>query len=157
MVSWHDALAYAQWLAERTGDPWRLPSEVEWEKAARWDAATGIARIYPWGGAFDARRCNSREGEKGKTTPVGSYPAGASPCGAHDMAGNVWEWTNSPYQPYPYVATDEREQTNSTDNRVLRGGSWYYFARIARAACRISDRPANRYDGFRLVRAVPSA
>lgn len=91
MVSWHDATAYAAWLARLTGHPWRLPTEAEWEKAARWDAAAGAAWIYPWGDAFDATRCNTQGSGIGATTPVGSYPAGASPCGAQDMAGNVWE------------------------------------------------------------------
>jgi formylglycine-generating enzyme required for sulfatase activity len=88
-VSWRDATAYVQWLAERAGHPWRLPSEAEWKKAARWDAAMGSARIYPWGDAFDASHCNSDEGKIEMTTPVGSYLSGASPYGALDMAGNV--------------------------------------------------------------------
>ena len=136
MVSWWDAAAYAQWLAEYTGQPWRLPSEAEWEKAARWDAATGTARLYPWGDAFDAQRCNTSEGGTGGTTPVGSYPSGASPSGALDMAGNVWEWTSAVYKPYPYTASDGREQAESTENRALRGGSWSFSAVAARTACR---------------------
>ncbi len=122
-------MAYAKWLAERTGQPWRLPSEAEWEKAAR--GTDG--QIYPWGDTFDASRANTDEGKKGGTTPVGSYPSGASPFGALDMAGNVWEWTNTVYKPYPYVATDGRERLDSTENRVLRGGSWYFNLPGARA------------------------
>jgi formylglycine-generating enzyme required for sulfatase activity len=67
-------------------------------------------RIYPWGDQFDASRASSREGGKKTTTPVGSYPTGASPCGALDMAWNVWEWTGSVLKPYPYTANDGREQ-----------------------------------------------
>jgi formylglycine-generating enzyme required for sulfatase activity len=155
-VGWRDAVAYAQWLAERTNEQWRLPSEAEWEKTARWDAVTGAAHIYPWGDTFDASCCNTRESNKGVTTPVGSYPTGASSCGAQDMAGNVWEWTSSLFKPYPYTTTDGREQTDSTENRVLRGGSWFGSARLARAACRGNLRPALTFAfyGFRLARVV---
>jgi len=90
-VSWQDAIAYVRWLAVQTGQVWRLPSEAEWEKAARGTAG----RIYPWGDQFEASRCNTSEGGKNATTPVGNYPSGASPYGALDMAGNVWEWTGS--------------------------------------------------------------
>lgn len=96
-VSWNDAIAYVGWLAQTTGQPWRLPTEAEWEKAAR--GTDG--RIYPWGDAWDKARANTREGGPGQTTPVGTYPGGASPYDAQDMAGNVWEWTNTRYQAYP--------------------------------------------------------
>ncbi|HEV2238071.1 MAG TPA: formylglycine-generating enzyme family protein, partial [Ktedonobacterales bacterium] len=156
-VSWHEATAYATWLAERTGEPWRLPSEAEWEKAARGTDGP----IYPWGDKFDFSRCNTVEGYKGGTTPVGSYSTGASPYGAQDMAGNVSEWTSSLFESYPYSQTDGRESPDSTGERVLRGGSWANQAMDARAARRISYRPdlGIFYSigfGFRLVRAVPS-
>jgi formylglycine-generating enzyme required for sulfatase activity len=96
-VTWHDAVAYAAWLAKLTGQSWRLPTEAEWEKAAR--GTDG--RIYPWGDAFDKARCNVSESGIGTTTPVGSYPNGASPYGAQDMAGSVWEWASSLFKPYP--------------------------------------------------------
>jgi formylglycine-generating enzyme required for sulfatase activity len=152
-VSWQDAVAYARWLAERTRQPWRLPSEAEWEKAAR--GTDG--RIYPWGDAFDASRANTSEGKKGTTTPVGSYPSGASPYGAQEMAGNVLEWTSSVYKPYPYSASDGREQAESTENRVLRGGSWFINAGFSRAAYRGRYRWADLVDylGFRLVGVAP--
>ncbi len=155
-VSWHDAVAYAAWLAKTTGQPWRLPTEAEWEKAARWDAARQVSRLYPWGDAFDTARCNTSEGGKGGTTPVGSYPTGASPCGAQEMAGNVWEWTSSLFKLYPYSASDGREGANSTGNRVLRGGSWYFDARLARAAYRARGRPDDfiYFRGIRLVLAA---
>jgi formylglycine-generating enzyme required for sulfatase activity len=140
-VTWHDATAYAEWLAGLTGQPWRLPAEEEWEKAARWDPRSGKSLVYPWGDTFDAARCNTSESAIGTTTPVGRYgPAGASPCGAEDMAGNVWEWTAS-------------TRDSATQNRVLRGGSWNFDHRLARAACRNHFRPVGFLDlgGFRLV------
>ena len=127
-VSWNDVVAYANWLKQQTGQSWRLPTEAEWEKAAR--GTDG--RIYPWGDVFDKGRCNTSEGGKGTTTPVGSYASGDSPYGALDMAGNVWEWTSSLFKSYPYTSIDDRENVNSTDNRVLRGGSWYNYSGGAR-------------------------
>jgi formylglycine-generating enzyme required for sulfatase activity len=87
-VDWHDALSYCSWLRAVTGKPIALPSEAQWEKAAR-----GVdGRVYPWGDAWDAARCNTREA----TTPVGAYsPTGDGPYGAGDQAGNVWEWMAS--------------------------------------------------------------
>ncbi len=141
-VSWRDAVAYAAWLAKTTGQPWRLPSEAEWEKAARWDAARQVSRLYPWGDTFDTVRCNTYGGGKGGTTPVGSYgEKGASPCGAQEMAGNVWEWTSSLFKPYPYSVSDGREDRDSTESRVLRGGSWHNNARFARVAFRDHSHP----------------
>lgn len=139
-VSWHDALAYCKWLTEVTGKGYRLPSEAEWEKAARGPQG----QIYPWGNEWEAQRCNTFEGGKGDTTPVGAYPSGASPYGLLDMAGNVWEWTvslwgadvNKPDFKYPYQAKDGREELTAGDKirRVGRGGSFsssQYFARCA--------------------------
>jgi formylglycine-generating enzyme required for sulfatase activity len=153
-VSWHDAMAYAKWLAERSGQPWCLPTEAEWEKAAR----GSDGRIYPWGDQFDQACCNTSESGIKTTTPVGSYPGGASPYGVLDLAGNVWEWTSTLYKPYPYNEADGRESVNSTDNRVLRGGSWLLDAWFARAAYRFIWLPDD-FDvpgGFRLVlRSAP--
>jgi len=161
-VSWQDAQAYVAWLREATGErAWGLPSEAQWEKAARWEAARGVSRIYPWGDTFDKARCTTDESGIGTTTAVGSYPAsdprrsGASPWGVEEMAGNVLEWTSSVYQPYPYTETDGREAPDSTGSRTLRGGSWGLYARYARAAYRNYVRWDNLYDfvGFRLVLA----
>lgn len=137
-VSWRDAVAYAAWLAQVTSIPWRLPTEAEWEKAAR--GTDG--RIYPWGNQWDKTRANTAEGGPGDSTPVGEYLIGASPYGAQDMVGNVAEWTSSLQKPYPYNADDGRENQNRnlTDFRVLRGGSWFSNSRV-RTAQRSSDSP----------------
>jgi formylglycine-generating enzyme required for sulfatase activity len=159
MVNWQEAMSYAQWLAKRTSQPWRLPSEAEWEKAARWDPPTGTARLYPWGDAFDVAHCNMKLGKKEMMTPVGSYPSGTSPYGAQDMAGNVWEWTGTLYASYPYKASDGREQAESTGHRVLRGGSWVDDAGAVRAAHRIGVPADFAFSdiGFRLARSVPNS
>ncbi len=109
-VTWKDVLAYAQWLTQVTGASWRLPTEAEWEKAAR--GTDG--RIYPWGNQWDSTRANTAVGGPRKTTPVGSYPGGASPYGAQDMAGNVFEWTSSRFSYYPYNTTDTLPESNGT-------------------------------------------
>ncbi|MBI3763258.1 MAG: SUMF1/EgtB/PvdO family nonheme iron enzyme [Chloroflexi bacterium] len=132
-VSRADALVYCKWLSQETGLAYRLPSEAEWERAAR--GADG--RIYPWGAEFDPWRCNTVESGKRGTTPVGLYsPAGDSLCGAADMAGNVWEWTNSLFRPYPYRADDGREDPAGAGPYVVRGGAWYYSRKLARCASR---------------------
>jgi formylglycine-generating enzyme required for sulfatase activity len=160
-VSWDDALAYCQWLAKVTGRSYRLPTEAEWEKAAR--GTDG--RIYPWGNEWDAKRCNTNESGPGDTTPVEAYPQGASPYGVLDMAGNVWEWTSTlwgkdrekPDFKYPYQAADGRENLAAgTDAlRVLRGGSWDYDRVVVRCAARDWVVPVIRDDvyGFRLLLA----
>jgi formylglycine-generating enzyme required for sulfatase activity len=161
-VTWHDALAYCRWLAEKTGVPVTLPSEAEWEKAAR--GTDG--RIYPWGNDWDATRCNTGEGGKGDTTPVGAYPNGASPYGCLDMAGNVWEWTRSlwgrdaqkPAFGYPYDPGDGREDLDAGNEvlRVVRGGSFGYSGSYARCACRRWNNPVGGWDvsGFRVVSPI---
>jgi formylglycine-generating enzyme required for sulfatase activity len=152
-LSWEDATAYAAWLAQVSGALWRLPTEAEWEKAARWDAKRKVARRYPWGDQFDPSKANTDEGKRGTTTAIGSYPNGASPCGALDMAGNVEEWTASWYRPYPYRPDDGRENRSGAGERVLRGGSWFSAAHVARCAFRGRYRPAEslRGSGFRLA------
>lgn len=128
-----DALAYCQWISAQTRMNFRLPTEAEWERAAR-----GVdTRLYPWGEEFDPWRCNTDEGGKRETTEVGVYsPSGDSPWGVADMAGNVWEWTASLLQPYPYNPNDGREDPERKGRAVIRGGSWYYSRKLARCTAR---------------------
>jgi formylglycine-generating enzyme required for sulfatase activity len=157
--SWHGAQNYVKWLNEVNfasqlpkGYIFRLPSEAEWEKAARGEKGL----IYPWGNQFDKKRCNSKEGGKGSTSPVSMYsPQGDSPYGCADMAGNVWEWTRSIYKPYPYIVDDGREDENpkNLDSLSLRGGSWLSGPDSVRASCRNTPPPNNLWNniGFRVV------
>jgi formylglycine-generating enzyme required for sulfatase activity len=158
-VSWNDAMAYCQWLNDLqrnelpSGVVLRLPSEAEWEKAAR--GTDGLT--YPWGNTFDKNKCNVDEGGKNDTTPVGAYsPQGDSPYGAADMAGNVWEWTHSLFKRYPYEADDGREDENVSGDHVLRGGSFIGTDQLARAASRYRGDPSFLdFVGFRVVVAPP--
>lgn len=150
-VSLKDALAYIEWLNGKTGSNYRLPNEAEWERAARGDDD----RLYPWGMAFDPWRCNTAESGKRSTTGIGEYsPGGDSPFGIMDMAGNVWEWTTSLLEHYPYRPDDGREDATSNTPRVIRGGAWYYTHKLARCTTRESARPnfLSPALGFRLAR-----
>jgi len=171
-VTWFEAIAYCKWLGEelekthsaaivwQDGRPIplsvegktlevRLPMEAEWEASARGQAGNE----WPWGNTFDPKLANTSESEIGQTTTVGLYPAAASPCGALDMAGNVWEWCQSLYQPYPYQADDGREDLEADGPRVRRGGSWLSDAGDARCAYRYWYVPEvfNPFIGFRVV------
>jgi len=149
-VTWHEAGAYCAWLRERTGRPYRLPTEAQWEKAAR----GSDGRTYPWGDEFDGARCNSGEDEIRTTTPVGQYSTeGDSPYGLADMAGNVWESTSTLFRPYPYDAQDGREEEEEGGTRVVRGGSFDDYQRLVRCAYRHRGNPDGRasYVGFRVV------
>jgi len=155
-VSWRAALAYVQWLAERTGKPYRLPTEAEWEKAASWDPEKKQKRIWPWSNDWDPALVNCKPAEPGRTTPRGQYsPAGDSFYGCVDMAGNVWEWCSSAYEPYPYRPDDGRENLTAGGLRILRGGSWYNDNPAnVRCAYRGRNYPDLRDDdnGFRVAR-----
>ena len=150
-VNWHGAVAYCNWLADITGKPYRLPSEAEWEKAAR----RTDGRIHPWGNRWYPGWCNASEGDEHDTTPVGAYPRGASPYGLLDMVGNVWEWTRSLWFKYPYDPQDGRENLEAGDDdlRVARGGSWDFHRSDARCAYRLGLIPDLQVDfnGFRVV------
>jgi formylglycine-generating enzyme required for sulfatase activity len=146
-VSWFEAFAFCAWAGAATGEKIRLPTEAEWEKAAR--GTDG--RTFPWGDAEpDETLCNF-DGNMGKTTPVGQYGSrGESPYGCADMAGNVWEWCLSQYTLYPYQNDDRNDESGIVD-RVVRGGSWDYARNNLRCADRVRDRPQVRssYVGFR--------
>lgn len=185
-VTWHDARAYCEWLdgilrqsprtppalKARLAQGWRvtLPSEAEWEKAARGGLQMESGknpnpdRIYPWGDAFDADKANTAETGIGTTSPVGCFPGGASPYGILDLSGNVWEWTRSlwgedfskPNFKYPYDPRDKRREDLAAGRevrRVLRGGSFGLDEGGARCARRRGSPPDLRYSnyGFRVV------
>jgi formylglycine-generating enzyme required for sulfatase activity len=154
-VSWRDALAYCSWLSEETGEEMRLPTEAEWEKAAR--GTDG--RRYPWGDEFDKLKCNSSESATG-TTPVDKYsPHGDSPYGVADMAANVWEWCSSLKKDYPYNPDDGREDLEAEGSRVLRGGSFFTARFNARVAARNDSDPDTDFDvtGLRVVVFPPDS
>jgi formylglycine-generating enzyme required for sulfatase activity len=176
-VPWHDALAYCKWLTRRlrewagTPEPlatllqqedWQvtLPSEAEWEKAARGLVPdSGEGRIYPWGDKFAPDKANTEETDINGTSTVGCFPKGKSPYGVMDLSGNVFEWTRSVFADYSYPNNQKawREQENlealRDQPRVLRGGAFWGNQWDARCAFRNRNYPAYRDVGvgFRVV------
>ena len=150
-VTWYEAMAYATWLARLTGQGWRLPTEPEWEWAARRGA-----RVYPWGNRWDADRLNSLEGRVMRTTPVGAYPHGATPDGICDLAGNVWEWTATWQTEYPYRADGSLEDPDRPGMRIARGGGWTAVRKMVRGGFRVGGNPGYWDDslGYRLARTL---
>ncbi|MGE0363672.1 MAG: formylglycine-generating enzyme family protein [Vicinamibacterales bacterium] len=163
-VSWTDAVAYCRWLdrqlrtatttpaalAARLRDGWRvtLPTEAQWERAARGDDR----RPYPWG---DTARRDRANFAGTATTPAGRFPCPECPFGLEDMSGNVWEWTRSPYQPYPYDDADDRRSLDADALWVIRGGHFGDPARLVRTSARGAAEPGARrpFIGFRLALA----
>jgi formylglycine-generating enzyme required for sulfatase activity len=145
-LCWFEALAFCRWLSDRLGCAIDLPTEWQWQQAA---TGGDPENVYPWGEAWDDGRANTDESELGRTTAVGLYPHGASPVGALDMAGNVWEWCRNEFErPGRAGLTGEAE-------RVMRGGSCNNNPINARAAFRNRNTPNNRNNnvGFRVVYA----
>jgi formylglycine-generating enzyme required for sulfatase activity len=145
-ISWDQAAAYCSWAGRR------LPSEAEWEKTAR--GTDG--RIYPWGNSIPTDELANFDQHVDETTPVGSYPDGASPYGALDMAGNAWEWVLDGYSPEYYSISPEQNPISDSpiNRRVLRGGNWDSNAEGVRSANRFWAFPGrNDTDGFRCAKS----
>lgn len=142
-VSWYEAAAYASWRKAR------LPTEAEWERAARGREG----RRYPWGDDKPTPRKANYGGLVGSSSPVGVYLEGATPNGIHDLAGNVWEWCADWYGKYPSGAQEDPASPATGDDRVLRGGSWYSNAENCRSASRHRVGPGLRGNngGFRFA------
>jgi formylglycine-generating enzyme required for sulfatase activity len=153
-VSWWEALAFCRWLAGRSGLPIALPSEAQWERAARGPSGD---RPWPWGD-WSEGRANTKEAGINHASAVGCFPQGQSAEGVEELAGNVWEWCSSLYRPYPYQ-DDERNDPEAKGGRVIRGGAYYWEKERARCSCRYWYFP-DFYDvnlGFRVLFSLASS
>ena len=158
LVGWADARAYTKWLSRLTGKPYRLPSEAEWEYAAR----AGAETRFPWGdevgrGRANCDECGSRW-DDARTAPVGSFPANA--FGVHDMVGNVYEWVadcgRTSYEGAPSDGSAHASGDRGCKWRMMRGGSWLSLPRASRPANRVRN-PVGFHDinvGFRVARSL---
>jgi formylglycine-generating enzyme required for sulfatase activity len=151
-VTWDDAVAFCGWLAHKTGKNIHLPSEAQWEKAAR---GTGQVK-YPWGNTPPSCDRINYDRCRGRTMPVGSFPSSASPYEVHDMAGNVWEWCSDWYDVSYYSGSPANNPPGPAGGtqRVIRGGGWASSADYTRAANRDSSFPSSAINwlGFRICR-----
>jgi iron(II)-dependent oxidoreductase len=150
-VCFFEAEAYAAWAGAR------LPTEQEWEKACAWDPAPGRRRRWPWGDSSWTPALANLGGEALRPAPVGAYAGGASAYGAEQMIGDVWEWTSSPFTPWPgftpMLYADYSAPFFGGDYRVLRGGSWAVGGAAIRPSFRNWDHPVRRqiFCGLRLA------
>ena len=149
-VSHEDAEAYCAWLREATKASYRLPTEAEWEYSCR----AGTTSAYAFGDTISEQQANFSV-NVGKTTEVGAYPANA--WNLHNMRGNVWEWCADARRAYQKKRVTDPEGSGA--ERVLRGGSWFSYARFVRAAFRYANAPGYRYNdvGFRCARVQEPA
>lgn len=151
-INWYDVNNFLLWINKITGEEYRLPTEAEWEKAAR--GTDG--REYPWGDEWDASKANTSESKLKRLTPIGSYPEGVSPFGCHDMAGNAYDWCSDWFHEETYKHSPPENPLGAAEGRrrVVRGGSWLprgeFAARCANRAAYEPSRAVHNV-GFRIA------